>query len=1236
MVNKMGIDIEKGKYFVSDQSINSVDEDFFGHNDFALTIENIIKTQPIPHNIAIVGEWGLGKSSILELVKSRMNGKTFDGKKYHIIEINAWKYEREIFQRVFLKRSWIALGGTEEDHLEKLTKILSQSVVKESCEEQSEPCETKKNLRQKLKEWIKKLSSLVAKLCEEILVIYLVIVFFAMLSAVILCLFNKELIKNQILYVFLENIYKISFMSIISTAVLNFIESYKTKESRTFTITTPVKSADEYEALLKERLPENGKDVLIAIIDDIDRLNPKKMLEALDALKAFSDFKKCIFIVPFDDHKIKKAYKEAKSSDDEFMACDLMLDKLFQYKIDLPPLVKQDLIPYARKLVDSKAPDLRDAINEVSPRYFEDTILPILVPTHIKTPRKLKKIINCFATNYLLIKSRSDEDMSGINTKLKLTVDSVMIQTIAFLSVLQSEFSVVYEKLLKYPTIMEDTIKDYERETKKTEDESEYGVLKNNLLKNGDLIGFLIRSKHIINIDKELLMHILYMSESIAALKSEGPYYEVVVALSNGNATDAFELIKDKDNNSYFLQQEILSSGLIPSVEKQYILAVHSMFEKLNGDKEQLADTIVERTVALWGQSYYNEYESVNVKDMLNIIIFSKSNQKSYYANLIAIKIIGLPLKGKNEVEQENIKAIINFIIKNQDQLDSQIEEEFRKRISALPALDDSEYDFKHFIEDLDASLDKVAVVKRYYPSKPLNQVAQVAAYEEEESSIIKLMESLVDEYAENQNYREICMELDIAMQSFVSFKALKDKIIPLKDEFSMDNLNLFIEDVCRIPRTSENSKLILLFIAELNCEYDNDVVVELDLVLSDCLAYNEIEDVVVQIAKQNLLGEMTETISALNKNIFSSGQRNNLFLSIFENYSEEQKQEFSELFANSVAVSQKDIEIKKVSELIESCKDIKSLLKWFNPDIDDLIENLGKNYTYEKWAEEVVVVIGNLIEGASEPYIDEYYTYLQSIFAENPDISVKAWSYLSSENETEEQTEFIVKSVLSLEREVYEDGFRTILPRKEQCIALDLDSYCLWLYAGLTEPELFDDAVESLENMEELSSLSSFFSIMCQVEGQNIERLESIFVKHTNNSENIEKEVANCLLESDEFKAEIFTSVLKKTKIEASKFYRATIKNMNISDAKIIERVIQAYLLQKQVNRESILQAMTFLATKGDDINIDTIYPSLEKIKGKCGSNKQSKAIFNSNLEIMLKLISEEAKKERIRALLK
>lgn len=118
----------KKKYFVKDASLHSTDGDMFNYADISKVLDDIIVTNEPPYNVAVIGKWGLGKSSLINLVTERYKKNPTD---YFIQEINAWKYEKESLRRVFLKQLWQGLSSKKIYSFEVVRREIS-NIIKEN------------------------------------------------------------------------------------------------------------------------------------------------------------------------------------------------------------------------------------------------------------------------------------------------------------------------------------------------------------------------------------------------------------------------------------------------------------------------------------------------------------------------------------------------------------------------------------------------------------------------------------------------------------------------------------------------------------------------------------------------------------------------------------------------------------------------------------------------------------------------------------------------------------------------------------------------------------------------------------------------------------------------------------------------------------------------------------------------------------------------------------------------
>ncbi len=93
------------KYFLKDKSLNNIDDDQFRYQDFANNLRKLIEYNEVPFNIAVIGKWGLGKSSIVNMALEPLRKKDRN-KEFLICDINAWKYEKDEIGKAFLKELW--------------------------------------------------------------------------------------------------------------------------------------------------------------------------------------------------------------------------------------------------------------------------------------------------------------------------------------------------------------------------------------------------------------------------------------------------------------------------------------------------------------------------------------------------------------------------------------------------------------------------------------------------------------------------------------------------------------------------------------------------------------------------------------------------------------------------------------------------------------------------------------------------------------------------------------------------------------------------------------------------------------------------------------------------------------------------------------------------------------------------------------------------------------------------
>lgn len=117
----------KKKYFIKDTSLKNIDNDMFNYANISTVANKIIKNNNPPYNIAVIGKWGLGKSSLINIVKSML--KSDDN--IMIQEINAWKYEKESLKKVFLKQLWKGMSEDSSSSFQVISREFNKIINSE-------------------------------------------------------------------------------------------------------------------------------------------------------------------------------------------------------------------------------------------------------------------------------------------------------------------------------------------------------------------------------------------------------------------------------------------------------------------------------------------------------------------------------------------------------------------------------------------------------------------------------------------------------------------------------------------------------------------------------------------------------------------------------------------------------------------------------------------------------------------------------------------------------------------------------------------------------------------------------------------------------------------------------------------------------------------------------------------------------------------------------------------------
>lgn len=510
----------------------------------------------------------------------------------------------------------------------------------------------------------------------------------------------------------------------------------------------------------------------------------------------------------------------------------------------------------------------------------------------------------------------------------------------------------------------------------------------------------------------------------------------------------------------------------------------------------------------------------------------------------------------------------------------------------------------------------------------------------DEENTIGESFIAITDDILANKK-TEKYKELSHSLSSYYSFKLIRDKLIVNKDKFDNDVIMLFIKESIdsideRLSGDEENED-VLNFINSFNCDFDEDVLTKLDLFLQDKIELDTVDITFSNNSIKANLGLLEKSIKVLNSSILEKEDKISLFIDIYEFYSESQKTDFVEKFTQHIAYASTDTAIKNVRILLQHFDDLHIISDWTSTSIRNLVSNFNSYYSnYKSWSYEAVVIIGKLSNSLPENTRNTYYSSLQSVFNYDKDLAIKAWSFLPSETESEQQTLEIVKKVLPLLKADHVQMYEIISSRKNASISTELKDYCLWMYVFLLNDNLFDKALVSLQDLKVIEREDDFFSRLCNISEDKFNSACKVLSDFISKKDDISNTVETILKSSTDFISGRFYVLFSSLNISANEFCKKQISNIDSSTSiQHLERLLALSLELKRFAIDEVLKIISHLATRQDKVRVSEILSSIVKISNRLKNNKSKRDQFNNSIKIIATYIIDSEEKEKLLNLL-
>jgi predicted KAP-like P-loop ATPase len=295
---------------------NETDLDFLNFTGVADTVaEIIVQAQPSPISIGVSGAWGVGKSSMIKLIRRSLGSR--QGADFIFVEFNAWLYQGY------------------DDARAALMEVIAGTLTKEA--------ESRKKGVEKAKEFLQRINWFrVAKLVGGSAVSMSLGMPPVGLLGELWGIGEKMLDGGADDKTIGEMEHAVGEAAGVASGLL------KGKKK-----TSPPKEIQALRKSFEETLEAMGV-TLVVLIDDLDRCLPETTISTLEAIRLFLFLKNTAFVIAADDAMIKHAVRRHFDGVDDDLVTNYF-DKLIQLPIRVPPLGTQEVRAYMMLLFIDKS-----------------------------------------------------------------------------------------------------------------------------------------------------------------------------------------------------------------------------------------------------------------------------------------------------------------------------------------------------------------------------------------------------------------------------------------------------------------------------------------------------------------------------------------------------------------------------------------------------------------------------------------------------------------------------------------------------------------------------------------------------------------------------------------------------------------------------------------------------------------------------------------------------------------
>ncbi len=447
-----------------DKEVSSADRDKFGHTHLADALRGLIENEKHrpPYSVGLLGKWGTGKSTVKEIYLHDLKNdeiKNGDGIKrrdrVYTITFNAWKYggetdiRKSLFRHIFLN-----IGGKHEEVDRYLFKTVKSTEFQ------------KKSFSEICTEFTDHVPGL-------LIVGFFVLLFSALVTLMAWAFGYEDPITASVALV--------SSAGIVALLVQKFFSNLMLLSARKpMHITSPPsQTIEELESLFLAQMKKfkkggicsnKGKNVqrIVVFVDDLDRLTADEMVSGLDGIRSLIEMAShempddtgIVFVISCDEERVadvlskRRAYGELSANVSNIQDARRYLDRIFQFRLEIPPFPKRDMRNFVLSLVETEYPALQADFEQ---RKIDNTeLVDRMIHPAVRSPRNAIQILNLFAQSWWLgvlreYKAVGSENPGGLGEGV-ITSHPL---TLAIVCVIRTDFPDFHQALQRNPRIFD-------------------------------------------------------------------------------------------------------------------------------------------------------------------------------------------------------------------------------------------------------------------------------------------------------------------------------------------------------------------------------------------------------------------------------------------------------------------------------------------------------------------------------------------------------------------------------------------------------------------------------------------------------------------------------------------------------------------------------------------------------------------------------------------------------------